>query len=579
MTLSKPSKAIASIKKQIQEGKILFVSWSGGKDSSVILDLTLKAALEYRNETGRSTLVVVTHADTLVENPEMDLYTRREMQKIRDFASLHGLNVKVLSSTPYLNSTWAVKVISGRHMPVFAMTKQRSCTVDMKIKPMAILKKKILDLPNLKGIDHVTVVGTRFDESASRAKRMESREETDDRPWGNDGEMMLSPIAYWETKDIWDYLRDPITNSQVSLFPDDLGECFSNFQDLLRLYEDGSSDGKLSCRYGCSVCTVGRDKSMENLITNDPDRYSYMQPLLDLQRFLVNTQHDLSRRSWIGRTIDKNGYITITPDVYSPQMLADLLRYCLSIDKQEQLRAQEKGESPKFKLLTLDAVLAIDAIWSLQGNQRPFTALKIWDEIMEREEGFYPVPSVDPIPKMEIPPKKYLYVGEDWKESHQYKYAGLRDVMLESFAGECVGTKLLKNGDTVIDVHTDLSFGFDDDALELFWGVEFPELMERIKAGEYDNAPYTDGYKYYVRLGIMQLAKGREWQANDILRRTSIKEALGLLGPDVNYSEIYDLAVDAKAMKEALGSHDEIEEPQEEIVEEQEEPGFQKIRL
>jgi len=83
-------------------------------------------------------------------------------------------------------------VIGGRALPSFSNS-NRDCTVDFKIIPQKKLRKAILK--EFEGQDPVTVIGTRFDESADRRARMQDRKEDDQNIWvGKDGDFYLSPV-------------------------------------------------------------------------------------------------------------------------------------------------------------------------------------------------------------------------------------------------------------------------------------------------------------------------------------------------------------------------------------------------
>ena len=97
---------------------------------------------------------------------------------------------------------------------------------------------------------------------------------------------------------------------------------------------------------------------------------SYMRGLNNLRNFLSNTRWDMERRSWLGRTI-KDGYVRVAPDAYSPAMMEELLRYALTIDAEERIAANAAGLSlPRFQLVSVERLFAIDAMWSLQAFHR-----------------------------------------------------------------------------------------------------------------------------------------------------------------------------------------------------------------
>lgn len=61
------------------------VLFSGGKDSSVLLNLALTAAVEQARQ-GRNPMVVIAHSDVGVENPEIQRLVSGEIAKAARFA-------------------------------------------------------------------------------------------------------------------------------------------------------------------------------------------------------------------------------------------------------------------------------------------------------------------------------------------------------------------------------------------------------------------------------------------------------------------------------------------------------------
>ncbi len=222
-------RAESAIRGLFIRGHPVVVAWSGGKDSSVVLGLTLSAAASL--ETPLRTPLIVLTSDTGIENPEIAAYRRREIVSLRRFCERKGIGVEVRVAQPDLSSHWPVKVIGSGALPIFPDSRQRRCTVDLKIKPMERLRREVLaglpcDRPP------VTLVGTRFSESASRQRRMAERGEEDGLPWtGRSGELFLSPIARWTADDVWEYLM---------LAKEGHVESYSDFEDLFRVYQDSS---------------------------------------------------------------------------------------------------------------------------------------------------------------------------------------------------------------------------------------------------------------------------------------------------------------------------------------------------
>ncbi|AJF08280.1 hypothetical protein [Geoalkalibacter subterraneus] len=493
--------------------------------------------------------IVVTHADPLIENPEMALHARREMERIKAYAARYDLDVRIEVATPALGSQWVVKVLGGRALPVFANKSQRDCTVDLKVVPQERLAKKVL--AQLDGeIAPVTVVGTRFDESAGRKSRMEGRGEVAGLWQDEKGRMVLSLVADWLDADIWGYLKACNKGEQ---------EAFSDFGNLIRLYRDASRETRTQngcevykCRFGCSVCTVGRDHSLEKLLETDPERYGYMGELLRLQKYLVNTQYDFSSRTWIGRTIN-NGYITITPDVYSPQMCERLLQICLTIDVREKEKAAQLGIEPRFELVSAQALIAIDALWSLQGLWGGHRALRIFRDIYYRGER-YEIPETQKPQTLKMPSKRYLYVGDGWLEpGNEYQFCGLRDVVLESLDenSQCMGVRTLKDGRVVMQANEGPLFEVDEEAAGYVFGFELDHLIDDFGKEQV----VTAAYRRYVGLGTLTLAKGAQAGIVDnILRRTTFKERVGLCEGAFDLKDLLKKTVSKKEMEDQLAA-------------------------
>jgi len=527
------NKAISLIKRFAIAGHPLVASCSFGKDSTVVLNLILMALKQLQQQGQSLPHVVVLHADTLVENPHMAAHAKAEIEAIRAYGRLNDLPVQVQISIPALLSQWSVKVIGGRDLPVFANKGQRSCTIDLKVTALNKLKKRVMrQLGSSSDLEPIVCLGTRFSESNIREARMLSRRENSSDVWTDKDGLKLSPICDWTDADIWSYLY-ACSNDE---FPS-----YGNFSNLIKLYRAGSSqlntlESGLEipiCRFGCSICTVGRDRSMEAMLAKG-NEFAYMQPLYDLQRFLLDTQFDLDLRRWVGRSI-KDGQIAIAPDGYSPDMLESLLKFALTMDLEEKQAAMRLDISPRFEMVSAQALIAIDAIWSQQGIHPAFHALKIFRDIYVKGKR-YPIPQTTPGKPAEIPSPRYLDVGKGWEDrTGRYEYCGLREMSLEmtSESGSgCMGTRTLTDGRIVLDAEmSEGEFTVDMESAELILGFELDYLIEMS-----DRVPRTYGYRHYVALGALQFAKAQMGMADTILRRTSFKELEGIF--DMTRDEI-----------------------------------------
>lgn len=580
--LAKAEAAGERITKVLRSGRPLSVSWSAGKDSSATLNLVLAAAVKLKRAGERVPPIVVTHGDTGIENPEIARHARREMKKIRAFAETRGLDVQVRVARPSLSQSWAFRTIGQGKLPTFPGD-ARECSVEFKVKPQSrLLKGLASELEAETGQPPVVVMGTRFNESAERLARMKERGERVDGIWtGANGFDCLSPIADWSVTDVWRYLSLP---ADLVMLGGDVSDrlYYSDFTETLRIYADATGSEcatagertvasekraeACGARFGCHLCTaIGRDKSLETMLESD-ERYDYMQGLNRLQRFLLATRWDWTRRNWLGRTINKAGYQRVQPDTYSPRMVEALFRYCLTLDIEEAKAAAEEDIAPRFRILSPERIVAIDAEWLRYGLHRPFHALALYLEIMGGER--YPVPEIDKVERTPRPAARYVHVGRDWDEGHAWTYTGLRTVW-ELFGGcPTFETTGLSNGREVWDVNTADRFEVDAEAAGLILSLEAEHLVR-----EYHDDPQTGitrGYETYLALGTVALNPAQRQVTDTILRRTAYRARRGLAGPDIDVEALLESSISAQEMRkrlEAMREEPEAPEPEEDETE------------
>lgn len=435
--------AVANLKRLFIAGHPLICACSFGKDSSAVLTIVLAAARQALAE-GFRPFIVVTHSDPGIENPEMRNYADREIVKLRAYADKCGLEIDIQVATPALNTGWASRVISGRGMPAFPGG-SGDCTTDFKIKPQMKLAAQVF--ASLKGrfeLEPVTLIGTRFEESAQRGRNMAGRGENETTPVRNkSGNLTLSVIANWTEYDVYEL---------VGYANNNLLENYSDLKDMYNLYRDGAGGGCVinfaeksaaiaaankqgggcGSRFGCYFCTkVANDKSLESMVALEPERYGYMKGLNLLREYLIATRWDMYRRMWVGRTIT-NGWISIQPDSYSPQFCLELLRLSLTLDAREIEASTKLGIKPRFEIISLQSLVLIDATWSLQGYSKPFEAIRVWDEVMNQGKRF-DVPVSETYKRPSMPPTRYYFVGDAWDEGKPYYASGLQSTVTSVF--------------------------------------------------------------------------------------------------------------------------------------------------
>lgn len=516
----------------------LIIAYSGGKDSGVVASLTLSTVARLVHE-GRVTnpVIVVTTGDTLIESPEIVMHYREEHRRMVAYAEAKGFQIHNSIVQPSLASTFQVKTLSGRGLPSFAGT-NGDCSLDLKQNPQKSFRSRLfkeLDAEQL--TDACTLIGTRFDESERRALRMKMRGENDLAPVRNrDGELVFSPICMWSTEDVWEYIGEVASN---------LRESYTDFAETKRIYahaesqscavvadaiRDGLSKrkkGGCGTRTGCWACLQAEDKSLKNMIEFD-ERYAYLAGLNKLNQFIRNTRYDWTRRNWVGRTI-RAGYIAIQPDTYNAGMVRELARYMLQLDFDEQQRAQRAGEAPRFMTLPVDMMVAVDALWSLNGLAKPFA---IWADYIDITscDVRYDIPDIPEAPVTTQPPARFLYVGGEWDETGDKHWTGLRDPYVESLTETSACAPVLKEnsrGNFVWELDTGSTFDVDLESAAMIQMFE----AERLAKMHHDPLPpggITYGYKWYLMYGALQLSHSQSAEHDEILRRTAFKDRHGL---------------------------------------------------
>lgn len=545
-------RAKSSIANLIRAGHPIVVAWSSGKDSSTVLCLAIETALELLGQ-GLQPMIVVTTSDTLVESPEIRIHIYAEAKKLVKYGRDRGLDISFYVSKPSLMSTFQLKILTGRGLPSYAGG-NADCSVNYKVNPQHTLRNRLFakwrkaNLP-----EPVTLLGTRISESERRALRMKGRGDNAINPVRNkDGDLVLSPICNFTTEDVWEFIGEAASSMRPS---------YTDFKDTMRIYSDAGgtscavvSDaildglskkrtGKCGARTGCFVCQQAYDKSLRTMVETD-ERYAYAKGLVRYNEYLRAIRWDWSRRNWVGRTI-KGGYLCIQPDAFSPQEARRQTRYLMQLDYDERQRAKRAGERPKFEILPLEMLIAIDAWWSLAGYAAPFT---IWAYRRAIEHGVRfdipeNVPVVDETP---VPDARFLYVGDEWRRS---VWDGLRDPFRESLLeeGPCA-LKVAEDG--LWELETAATFQVDEEGADLLDQFEVPYLLEQYDANRYQPGGITAGFKHYLGLGTITVSHGQRRIIDEVLCRTALKDRLGLTA-NCNHDELMAKTVSYQDMRKA----------------------------
>lgn len=269
------------------------VGYSGGKDSTVAVQLIFEAMMEMSKEELTKTVYVIS-SDTLVETPLIINSINQTLSRIQTEAIKQNLPIETHKVKPLAENSFWVNLI-GRGYPSPNQT-FRWCTDRLKIDPSnQFIKEKVSTFGEV-----IMVLGVREDESVSRGNNIRSHTV--------EGKMFMrhstlanafvfAPIRNFTVDDVWNYLLN-----SPSPWGDD------NFE-LHKLYQDSSSgecplvvdksikESAGSCgnsRFGCWVCTVvTEDKALTGFIQSGED---WMKPLLNFRNWLTSIRDDRTKR-------------------------------------------------------------------------------------------------------------------------------------------------------------------------------------------------------------------------------------------------------------------------------------------
>lgn len=336
------------------------IGFSGGKDSTVLLTLVWIALQRIRQQMPhpyqlRRKVYVVCN-DTMVENPIISNYVEDVLAKISEEARNQDLPIFVQKTTPKLEETFWINVI-GKGYPV-PNNSFRWCTDKLKIRPTSNFLLEQVDQMG----EAIVLLGTRYDESATRERSIRKHEVTGKRlskHQTSPNTYTYAPIKEMLLEEVW-YI--------INAVPSPWG--FDN-SILFQIYADASADdyecptvvvdkNHTSCgqsRFGCWTCTVVKnDKSMTSLVNNGRN---WMLPLLEFRNRLIENRNLSENRMDIRR----NGQIAVREDgtnngTYTFEYRYEILKDLLIVQKEIQ------KERPYVTLINNQELIAIQVIWN-----------------------------------------------------------------------------------------------------------------------------------------------------------------------------------------------------------------------
>jgi DNA sulfur modification protein DndC len=326
----------------MNHGTPWIVGFSGGKDSTVLLQLVFEMLLELP-PSKRLRHVHVLSNDTLVESPILQNFIDETLDNVRNAAEGLDLPMTVVKTTPNPDHTFWVNII-GRGYP--APTRLfRWCTDRMKIRPTShYIRTKISEAG-----EALLLLGVRRDESSLRLQSARKYDNGGRLNLHNDvkGCWVFRPIVDLTTEQVWMFLlqrRPPWggTHRQlVTLYRNAQGGECPFVVDI----SDTPSCGTASSRFGCWTCTVvDKDRSLQGFIDSG---FEHLEPLAEFRDWLQTYSRNFDNRM----TERRNGQEGIGP--FKPDCRREIMSRLLEVQK-------EVGST----LITTAEIVRIHSIWS-----------------------------------------------------------------------------------------------------------------------------------------------------------------------------------------------------------------------
>ena len=366
------------------------IGYSGGKDSTAILQLTWMALSSLGKKDLKKQVHVIT-TDTMVENPIVSSWVNASLDAINISAQSNNLPIQAHLIKPSVDESFWVNLI-GRGYPA-PRAKFRWCTERLKIRPTnRFIEEKI----NEDG-EVVLLLGVRRAESSVRSSRLQKRKTVQEDLYPHDtlaNCLLYAPIEDWSNDEVWTFLMQ------------NKNPWGATNHDLQGLYASATEDNECpvvvdtstpSCgnsRFGCWVCTlVTEDKSMTAMVQNDVEK-EWMMPMLALRndldyrteekRLLEKERRDFRRMSGkLSYYKDKNGVTSYIPGPYAQDARIHWLRRLLEVQKAVRDHRSTPEDVKNIKLISLEELEEIRRIWLEDKRETEDWLPEIYEEIMD----------------------------------------------------------------------------------------------------------------------------------------------------------------------------------------------------
>jgi len=397
---------LEEVYKEIQEvylsdNRPWILGYSGGKDSTLTAMLVVEAIkrLPFGQRTKK---IDILSTDTLVENPLIKNYIKRNIDLLNKFSQENSLNISARILTPKVTETfWSLLIGKGYPSP---RQKFRWCTHRMKIKPMDEFINEAVQQDNT---SVVVILGVRSAESNSRRQSIENHSVEGKilkRHTTNSNAYVYAPIEILSNDDVWACLLNTISpwgfdnNLLLSLYRDasDESEC--------PIQQDANAPSCGQSRFGCWTCTVvSKDKSLTGFIQNE---YEELRPLLKFRNKLTEIRDNAEYRQnyrmngsiyFLGDAKDRRGLGPFSVEGRM-KLFRELLQTEISFNKALSLSDQKRFSLNKeeyYPLISHEEMEVIRKQWIEEGDWNDSLPV-IYEEVIGKKyfEGYVNQPFI-----------------------------------------------------------------------------------------------------------------------------------------------------------------------------------------
>lgn len=285
------------------------VAWSGGKDSTTVLTVTL--ALIDRGLVKRPESLTVLYADTRMEL----LPLATVAADIREELDERGIDNRVVMAP--MDKRFLVYML-GRGVPPPNNGTLRWCTRQIKIDPMAA---EIARLAEGREGRVLLLTGVRIGESAARDQRIAQSCSKDGGECGQgryrtdlSGRYdVLDPILHWRICHVWEWLWTWAPEAEWGGWETrPLAEAYGG--------RDGDEAAEAEARTGCVGCPLAtRDLALDAVIRMP--RWDYLEPLKALRPLWRDLREPRHRLRKDGTETRKDGTLVANPGRWGPLTL------------------------------------------------------------------------------------------------------------------------------------------------------------------------------------------------------------------------------------------------------------------